>query len=200
MYLDTIGGETARLERLVEDLLDMSKLDRGTMNLQLEFLRVSQIISETIQAHTPRVDESGISLQYEGPKELPVIYADRDRVRQVLSNLLDNAVNFSNEGDVVTVRAEVIHGTEQDNVKLSVSDDGMGISPKDLPFVFNRFFRAENAKIEGIPGTGLGLSIVKEIVTLHGGHVEVHSAPGEGTTFGVYLPMTGPVISAESND
>jgi signal transduction histidine kinase len=120
------------------------------------------------------------------PGNLPAIIADEDRLRDVIYNLLDNAVKYSHSGGLVSLRAEL----EGDRVRLSVSDQGVGISEADLPRIFERFYRADKGRSRELGGTGLGLSIVKHIVQLHGGTIEGTSAPGKGTTISVLLPVT----------
>ncbi len=188
-YLRTMAGEIARLERLVEDLLDISRLDRGVLSLEVGPVDLNEVVEEVMRVHTPRAEGRGLSVElalYEG---LPKILGDRQRLAQVITNLITNAINYSSPGDRIGVRTALTSQAGQAVITLAVSDTGVGIAGQDLPFVFNRFFRAETARVEGIPGTGLGLSIVKEIVEMHNGIIRAESTLGEGSTFTVMLPV-----------
>jgi signal transduction histidine kinase len=121
----------------------------------------------------------------EAPEDLPVLMADENRLQEVIYNLLDNAVKYSQPEGKITLRVQ----REEDSVRISVSDEGVGIPAADLPRVFERFYRADKARSRSVSGTGLGLSIVKHIVQLHGGSVEAQSEFGRGTTISVSLPI-----------
>ena len=189
-YLDTMSGELSRLERLIEDLLDISRLDQGVLSMRPQALDLNQVVFEVQRAHLLRAEERGLKLETDLYDGLPPIHGDRERLMQVLVNLLTNAINYTNPGDQIGVRTWLASENETPIAALTVWDSGIGIAPEDLPFIFNRFFRAETAKVEGVPGTGLGLSIVKEIVEMHGGRITVESAPSQGTTFTIYLPIS----------
>lgn len=188
-YLDTIAGELSRLERLIEDLLDISQLDQGVLSMRPALIDLNQIVQEVQRAHLLRAEERGLHLEIDLYDALPNVTGDRVRITQVIVNLLTNAINYTNSGDRIGVKTYLTVRDEQPTVALKVWDTGIGIAPQDLPFIFNRFFRAETAKVEGIPGTGLGLSIVKEIIEMHDGHVQAESEKGKGTTFTFFLPV-----------
>jgi PAS domain S-box-containing protein len=194
-YLDTMAGQIGRLERLVEDLLDLSRIDRGVLTMNPEKLNPNGLVEELVRAHSPRAEERGLSLSTDLTPDLPEIVADRERIMQVLVNLLANAINYTSAGDRLGIRTWLDEESVVPRVALCVWDTGPGIAPEDLPFIFNRFFRAQTAKDSGVPGTGLGLSIVKENVTLHHGTIKVNSTLGEGTQFTVYLPIDLPPAS-----
>ncbi len=188
VYLDSLGEQIDRLERLVNDLLDLSRLDRRVLPLTPEHFNLNDLVGDVVRTHLIRIGQRDLHLTVDLSPDVSDIYADRERIGQVLVNLLMNAVNYTPPGGHITVRTG---RTSQDlgpRVLLSVEDTGIGISAKELPFIFNRFFRAENARLAKVPGSGLGLSIVKEIVDLHGGKIEVTSTVGQGTTFTVSLP------------
>jgi PAS domain S-box-containing protein len=188
-YLDTLSGEVDRLERLIEDLLDISRIDQGLPAMNPEPLDLNEIVREVQRAHAFRAEERGLSLDLDLYDSMPPITGDRQRFMQVLVNLIANAINYTNRGGRIGVRTALRSEEGGLVAVVSVWDTGIGIAPQDLPFVFNRFFRAANAKVEGVPGTGLGLSIVQEIVEMHGGRITVESTPGSGTTFTVTLPI-----------
>jgi len=189
-YLDTVSLQLGRLERLVEDLLDISRIDRGIMSMLPQRISLNRIVDEVLRAHELMAEERGLELHVLKASTLPMIFADRERMMQVLTNLLANAINYSQEGDQIRIQTRATRHNGVTFAALVVSDTGVGIAADDLPFIFNRFFRAENSKVTGVPGTGLGLSIVKEIVELHGGEIFVESIQGLGTTFTILLPTS----------
>ena len=126
----------------------------------------------------------------EAPDDLPVIAADEHRLQEVVYNLLDNAVKYSQPEGRITVHAERLG----DNVRISVADEGIGIPTRDLPRIFERFYRADKARSRQLGGTGLGLSIVKHIAQLHGGSVDAHSEVGQGTNIAVTFPIRPPLL------
>ena len=190
-YLTTMGDQLSRLENLVEDLLDISRLDRGVVEIHPDTLDLNRLIGQVVVGHRMRAERRRIGIEVELEDQLPTVWADQRRMAQVLNNLLINAINYSGDGGMVQLRTWRVRDVKGGAVMISVSDAGMGIAPEDLPFVFDRFFRSEAAKSAGIPGTGLGLSIVHDIVELHRGTIGVESAPGKGTVFTVRLPTMG---------
>jgi two-component system, OmpR family, phosphate regulon sensor histidine kinase PhoR len=134
-----------------------------------------------------RFEAKQIKSQFDVPLDLPKLEADESRLQEIIYNLLDNAVKYSQSGSLISLKAAV----SGDRVRISVADEGIGIRPDDLPRIFERFYRADKARSpEGVRGTGLGLSIVKHIAQLHGGTVEAQSEPGKGTTISVLLPVS----------
>lgn len=187
-YLTIMGEQLGRLERIVEDLLDISRIDRGVTPVNYKKSDLNRLVDNVLRAHELKASERQLELRVLKSSTLPMVNIDPERIMQVITNLLVNAINYSQEGDEIRVQTR---GVRQDGIlyaALVVSDTGMGISPDDLPFVFNRFFRAETSKVMGVPGTGLGLSIVKEIVEQHNGEIFVSSFIGKGTTFTILLP------------
>ena len=183
--LARMRAETARLRRLVEDLTELSQLESGRWRLERRPVRVAQVVEAIEDALRPQFERKGVGLDVAVAEGLPPVPGDADRLGQVLTNLLANALRFTPPGGRVTVEA----WGERDAVRLAVSDTGSGIAPEDLPHVFERFYRADRARAQATGGSGIGLAIVKHIVEAHGGTVAVRSAPGRGSRFEVRLPL-----------
>jgi two-component system OmpR family sensor kinase len=198
--LRVIRAETARLERLVRDVMDLARLDARQFRLAPRDADLAEVLRETARAHGGQARDAGVALETVVPEPLPC-RTDPDRVRQVLTNLVENALRVTPPGGRVTLAGRHV----PDGVVLEVSDTGPGIPPEHLPHVFERSWlraarRAEEPAEPGrlAPGTGLGLAIVRELVVALGGRVEVSSDPGRGTTFRVALPAAGPGSSADA--
>lgn len=172
-----------RLQRLMSDILDDSRLERQSLTIRYVPTPLRPIVDEVVQV-VEAASPVGLSFEVDIPADLPPVTGDPDRLQRVVANLVDNAAKYSPEGGRVGISARRIDRL----VELSVSDQGMGISPEDLPRLFDRHFRPRARIVRRLPGTGLGLSIVKSIVEAHGGAIHVESAPGEGSTFRVRLP------------
>ena len=184
-FLDVIARNAERITKLVGDLLLLSRIEAGTIPLDLTPVSVAEVVAEAIQATAPAAAQKGVALDGSAPAGPPVL-ADRARLVQVIDNLIANAVKFTDEGGQVQVSA----AADGQEWRINVTDSGIGIPPDELGRLFDRFFRASNATSAGRPGSGLGLSIVKEVAELHGGHVEVTSTLGAGTTIHLVLPVT----------
>jgi two-component system phosphate regulon sensor histidine kinase PhoR len=182
-FLSIIDGETDRLVKLVDDLLDLSLLESKRLTLELKPVDVSVLVAHTVDKLRPLAATQRLTLQQSGPSGI-VVAADADRLAQVLTNLVDNALKYTPEGGRVDVQVAAVNG----EVEVLVNDSGRGIGPEDLPHVFERFYRADRSRTRGSGGTGLGLAIAKHIVEAHGGRISVSSQPNEGTTFKVTLP------------
>jgi signal transduction histidine kinase/DNA-binding NarL/FixJ family response regulator len=182
-WLDVVLRNTERMNALIQDLLDISALDAGRLRVQPAPCTVRPLLAEALQLLEPQALGAGVRLS--GPQEgaLPAVVADRDRVLQVLSNLLGNAVKFTPAGGGVELAAEARGG----EVVFTVRDDGPGIGPDDLPRVFDRFWQGMGTRRGG---AGLGLAIARGILESHGGRIWVESAPGAGSTFSFTLPAT----------
>lgn len=181
---DTIEREVRRLTGLTSNLLLLSRLESG-VPLRLESTNIGVVVEEAVAGLLRAAQAKGIELSIQSPPRLPRIRADRDRIKQVFINLLDNAVKYCPEGSEVRVRLE----TDGESIIVQVADDGPGIPPEDLPHIFEKMYRVEKESTRAVEGSGLGLSIVKRIVELHGGRIAVESTVGEGTTFRVRLPL-----------
>lgn len=191
-FMDVIDRHAKRLRQLVDDLLDLAKLESKSFRLVLADLEVSPIINHvaTLMADPARRRNVAIRIEPPGPRREPLrARIDRRALEQVLLNLLDNAIKYAGEGAQVTVRSRPL----EDRVEISVTDDGAGISPLHLGRVFERFYRVDTGRSRELGGTGLGLAIVKHLVELMGGKIEVASEPGKGASFTICLhPASSP--------
>ena len=185
-FLAIIERNAARLQRLIEDLLDLSRIESRELRLRPERFRFEPFATHLLGMFRERADKRRIALRLEAAKGVEA-EVDRRAFEQVLTNLVDNAVKYCPEGSSVVLRAEPAEGPIP-GVRLRVEDDGGGIAPKHLSRLFERFYRVDAGRSREMGGTGLGLSIVKHLVEAMGGTVEVTSIVGEGTTFDVKVP------------
>lgn len=182
-YMAVLQKETARIRQLVEDILDLSRLDANReRGMLFSAVDLNQIVAQVVMAQMPQVNAAGLQLDFAPEDGLPLILGAPQQLSQVATNLLTNAVNYTPDGGI-----EVKTYQENGQVCLTVRDTGMGIDPADMPHIFERFYRGQRVAQLGVPGTGLGLGIVKEIVDLHGGRVEAVSELGQGSVFRVWL-------------
>lgn len=175
-----ISSESERLSQMVEELLDFSRIQDGKLMLNMDNLDILAELGETVLIYQERAKILGITLNYYEPEMLPIIYGDKNRLRQVFINIVDNAIKYSDKGDMVNVEAY----EEKGFVVISVSDTGIGISKEDLPKVKTKFFKADSTR----RGSGIGLAVADEIITLHGGTMDINSQKGVGTTVIIKLP------------
>lgn len=184
-FLKVLAKETARLIRVVERTLEISRLTRRGAALQRGLVDLGEVVDDVAMSLQPVLAERCMTFDAELPPQLPVIDADRDLLKQVLVNLIHNAVKFSPPGRTVQVRATHAGGV----VEVEVRDEGYGIAPEELGRVFEPYFRSGDGRVARERGTGLGLSVVKTIVEQHGGRVWVESQPDHGTSFRFTLPL-----------
>lgn len=177
-YLSIIYQESIRLEHLINDLFALSKIEEGQIKLNMEWVDLKTTIKTAVRKVKLKAEEKRLSLQLDLHDHVPLIRGDRKRMEQVLLNLLENAIRYTEKGSVL-VRLT----TTKEATVLSVSDTGIGISEEELPYIFERFYRVEKSRAREYGGTGLGLSIVKKYVEMQGGTVRVDSQIGVGTTF-----------------
>jgi signal transduction histidine kinase len=182
-FLALIGSETERLAALVSDVLDTSRIEAGTFSYRFDDVDLAALVRDCVAGISLAQDEVRVTADVHG--ELPRVRGDRDRLQQVLTNLIDNAVKFSPAGEEVTVRA--FH--EDSRVEIEVADRGPGIPPEQQRVIFEKFGRGHGAGSPGKPGTGLGLFIARSIAEAHGGSLEVQSTPAQGATFTLTLPI-----------
>jgi signal transduction histidine kinase len=179
-FLALISGETSRLADLIADVLDTSRIEAGTFTYKFDDLDLGELTEEAVASASLGQDEVPIRSKVHGP--LPVMRGDRTRLRQVLANLIENAVKWSDAGEPVDVEAYALNG----RVVVAVRDKGPGIARDEQTVIFEKFGRATGGT--GRAGTGLGLFIARSIAEAHGGTVDVRSVPGEGATFTLALP------------
>ncbi len=188
-FLQIIYDESERLNRLISDILDLSKIESKRIPMDYSPVHLTSFFTSVMETITTMADKKGISLQTEIPDEL-FIEADEDKLKQIFLNLLSNAINYTQEGGQVKVIVRHIeHDQGEDRIQFIVSDTGLGIPKKDLPRIFERFYRVDKARSRGSGGTGLGLSIVKHLVDLHKGQLSVDSELNIGSSFTVELPL-----------
>ena len=194
-FLDIILKQSDRLNLILEDLLQLSKIESGQVQFKQEPLHIGSVVDRTIAMIKPLADKKQHRLQAQVDADLPLINGDQERLVQVLANLLDNAIKYTPEGGQITVSARRIPASagrtadgSGEGVELTVTDTGIGIPEKDRPRVFERFYRVDKARSRELGGTGLGLAIVKHIVEGHGGHIRVEGNVPNGSRFVVWLP------------
>ncbi len=182
---EVMERHSQRLHLLVEDVLSLAQLEEPRARLRYTEIYVPDFLGTIMRDWQKRFDAKLLRASLDAPEDLPVISADENRLQEVIYNLLDNAVKYSQPEGRIRIRGERVG----DRLRLSISDEGIGVPARDLPRIFERFYRADKARSRELGGTGLGLSIVKHIAELHGGNVEAESELGQGTTIGVVLPI-----------
>lgn len=186
-YLQTAQRNSYRLKSLVDDLLDISRIESGGLDLTPAELELWPEIEEIVTGMQTQINDKDIDLVLDIPQEICPVLADKLRLGQVISNLLSNACKYSPQGARVTIRAR----EEDAGIRIDVSDTGIGISPEDQERLFTKFFRADNSSTREVSGSGLGLYITKHLVEAHGGRIWASSQIGQGTTFSIIWPKTG---------
>ena len=187
-YSQDILSSGQHLLALINDILDMSKIEAGKMNLRFEPLALEDVIEDAVRLVRNRAESTGLTINVELPK-LPDIEADYRAIKQVTLNLLSNALKFTPHGGSVTVSAAVCGPGSGDRVRISVRDTGIGISADDLKRLAQPFEQIESQHSKTQQGTGLGLALTKSLVEMHEGALEMESQPGEGTTVSFTLPL-----------
>ena len=192
-FLSMAVEESDRMTRIVGDLLVLSRLDNNRTKWEISTFSVEALIRHMCEVMKNDIAEHRHTLVLKLDRDLPEITADKDRVEQVMLNILSNAVKYTPDGGKITVRA----AASRTHVAISVRDNGIGVPKEDLPHLFERFYRVEKSRTTGAGGTGLGLAIAKELVEAHGGSIRLNSAVGRGTELTVILPIHTPLASAE---
>jgi signal transduction histidine kinase len=185
MY-EAMHGEAQHLQRLIDDLRTLSLADAGELPLTRVHIAPHALLERTASAYRVRAEQGEITLQVTAVPDLPPLNVDPDRMAQVLKNLIDNALRHTQSGGQITLAAE----QDDSAVRLCVRDNGAGIAPEDLPYVFERFYRGDEARQQEDGASGLGLAIAKSLVEAHGGSIAVESVLGKGTSFTVSIPCT----------
>jgi len=182
-FVDRVTRKIDALLDLVNDLLEMARVEAGKYHQDFVPTDIEKIIEEIVSLNRPRAEEQGLSLNY-SCKDLPLIKADPKNMEKIMNNLISNAINYSPEGGQITINAQEHDG----EIEITVRDTGVGIPVEELPKIFNRFYRVKHPKTRHVTGTGLGLSIVKGIIEAHHGTIEVNSFINKGTIFRILLP------------
>lgn len=187
-YLHIINEECDRLDHLISDLLDLQKAEAGAVELRRDHVVVAEVVHQALQLYAPVAERQHITLDGELHDSTPpgTVCGDRDKLYQVLGNLLNNALKFTPRGGCVTVRQDTLDG----EIRLTVTDTGPGLKPAELERVFDKFYQVDNTIARHVEGTGLGLAICREIVQAHEGKIWADSEPGHGATFGMRLPRS----------
>lgn len=183
-FLNIIYSDSDRLAKLIDDLLDLSKIESNRLRMDIKRCSLSPLVNKVVSSLSKQAKDTSIAIKIDIPTDISNILADEARIAQVLLNLIDNAIKYNRE------KGKVIIAAREKNafVQVDVSDTGVGISEKDLPRLFERFYRIDKARSRELGGTGLGLSIVKHIVQAHNGEVSVQSVLGQGSTFSFTIP------------
>lgn len=181
--MSVIVKESSRLTSLVEELLDFSKLQSGRLTMQMARMDILAEIDEAVYMLKERALSEGKHLLYDDPEEMPIIYGDRNRLKQVFLNVIDNALKYTPEGGMIGV--QVYQDYKEHTIKVVVADNGCGIKPEDLPKVKDKFYKA-NQKING---SGIGLAVADEIIKMHKGSLDIESSPEVGTTVTITIPI-----------
>jgi len=184
-YLDTIVNESHRLTRLLNNVLDFSKIEKGKRAYHKELASLSEIVHAAVQATQYPLAQQDFHLSLQVEDGLPPVRVDRDAVELAIMNLLSNAIKYSGASREIDLRVR----RRNDHVVIEVTDHGVGIPPSEQRRIFEKFYRVPSKENERIPGTGLGLALVAHIVEGHGGRVELQSVPGQGSTFSIHLPL-----------
>jgi signal transduction histidine kinase len=186
-----LAKETRRLERLINDLQELSKAEAGYLPINLQPVNLRPLLESLVEKFADQLLEDGPELRLDCPTQLPPVRADIDRVEQVLVNLIGNALKYTQSGSIIVRAWTQAQGGRAIAPRLwiAVTDTGMGIAPEDLPHVFERFWRAEKSRNQHTGGTGIGLAISQRLIELQGGQIEVDSQLGVGSTFRFYLPL-----------
>lgn len=185
-YLKTIMMQSDRLNQMINDLLDLDRLEQGTLSITLRQMVLNKLVEEVVEAIAYGQKNRNTTIEVNLPDDPLVIQADAERLWRVIYNLVHNAIKYSDKNGHVIIEAEQINAQE---VQISVQDNGIGMTSEEISNLFGLYYRTGDAQKRGIKGTGLGLFIVKSIVEAHGGRVEVTSLPQEGSTFTIYLPV-----------
>jgi two-component system phosphate regulon sensor histidine kinase PhoR len=185
-FLDRMEVEVDALTQMVEELLELSRIESGQVPLRLSPTLPSTVILPAVDRLRPQAERAGLKLHVDVPRDLPYVQMDAVRIHQVVTNLVHNAIKFTDPGGEVSISASAEAGT----VKVIVADSGLGIAAEDLPRIFERFYKTDRSRAAG--GTGLGLAIAKHIVQAHGGEICAESKLGKGSRFTFTLPTVDP--------
>jgi signal transduction histidine kinase len=178
-YLEVVLGETKRMSTLITDLLSLAKIESGKFPMEYSEFDINELLRRGLLMFEQRIEAKNIDVDVNLCEEKINVWADEDRISQVITNLIDNAVKFSGENG----KLKVWTFCTENKVHVNIADTGIGIPADDQPYVFERFFKVDKSHSQGTPGTGIGLSIVKRIIAQHGETIGLQSQEGQGTTF-----------------
>ena len=190
--MKVIKDETVRLEQMVEELLDFSRIQTGRFSLQMSNTDIIAELEDALLIFGERARKEGVTLTYNEPEFFCVVYGDKNRLRQVFINIIDNAIKYNNPGGSVDIRAE----KQETTMSITVADNGCGIAESDLPKVKAKFYKANNTR----RGSGIGLAVADEIVSMHGGSLDIESELGVGTTVTITLPLVQKKERSDSDE
>ena len=193
-FLDMVLTESDRMTRIVSDLLILSRLDNKRTQWNIEEFDFRQSVRHLCEVMRSDLEAHGHKITFGSDRELPMITADRQRIEQVVINIMSNAIKYTPEGGHIDIR---MTKSRTDKVQLRVTDNGVGIPEEDMAHLFERFYRVEKSRTQDAGGTGLGLAIAKEITEAHGGRITVESKPGVGTSVLLELPVKCRLESAK---
>ncbi len=186
-FLGRAVTEVDTMTQMVEELLELSRIESGRVPLRLQPTAVATLIAHPLERLRPQAERNGLEIHVNLPADLPPVLADPPRIEQVLSNLLHNAIKFTLPKGQISIRASL--SADEDRVILEVEDSGLGIAAVDIPRIFERFYKSDRARTRGQSGTGLGLAIARHLVEAHNGRIWVRSKEGKGSTFYFSLPL-----------
>ncbi len=184
MQLETIARNGPRLDSLINDLLDLSRIENDKIKLDRQWFEIAELITEAARSFEPLLEPLSQTLRIEADHGPAWIEADRDRITQAITNLLSNASKYSSYGSEATIKSMLDGG----RLRVSVTDRGAGIRPEDQEYLFTLFFRTKDAEDSSTSGTEIGLFVSKRLIELHGGDMQIESVCGEGTTVSFTLP------------
>jgi signal transduction histidine kinase len=189
--LNVIGNEARRLERIVSDMLSVSEIEAGSLKLRSGDIRLDALFEELHADFKAQAEDKEIKLNFAMPPKLPVMIGDRDKLMLALHNLVGNALKYTPTGGVVMVQVDA--GAD---LRVAVTDNGIGISPEEQELIFEKFYRAKDRRIAGITGSGIGLALARQVVRMHGGDISVTSQIDKGSTFTMSVPVAQQVKAA----
>ncbi|MEW9502806.1 HAMP domain-containing sensor histidine kinase [Jeotgalibacillus marinus] len=184
-YLDIMHQESIRLTRMIGDLFELSKMEESKLEFHYEWIDLSEVMNSAIRTVKWKIEEKGLVMQDHIQDDLTYVYCDGHRMAQVFINLLENAIRYTEQGTILVEMLE-----EDDVVKISIEDTGIGIPEEELDYIFERFYRVEKSRSREFGGTGLGLSIVKNLIEQQGGSIQVFSEVVKGTRFEIIFPVS----------
>ncbi len=195
-FLERAMIEVDTLTQMVEELLELARIESGEVPLKIAPTELSDLIINPIHRLRPHAERNGVQVTWENMDGFPPVWADAERMQRVLTNLIHNAIKFTPENGLIRIKAELTEDIgHESEIIISVKDSGDGISSEDLPRVFERFFKSDRARTRGQGGTGLGLAITKHLVEAHGGRIWVKSKEGKGSTFYFTLPVAYKIVN-----